>query len=155
MELHARLSVNLRDIDEYTFEAEPEVASKRNPLTILTMPGKAISKTTQDNRLAITIQPSSVANELNSKPFAFNLEQNYPNPFNPSTVITFDVKDVQDVKLQVFDISGRLVKTLVNNKTSPGRHQVVFDASNLSSGIYLLRMQAGYFIDTKKITLIK
>ena len=148
-------SVNLRDIDEYTFEAEPEVASKRNPLTILTMPGKAISKTTQDNRFAITIQPSSVANELNSKPFAFNLEQNYPNPFNPSTVITFDVKDVQDVKLQVFDISGRLVKTLVNNKTSPGRHQVVFDASNLSSGIYLLRMQAGYFIDTKKITLIK
>ena len=61
------------------------------------------------------------------------------------------MKDVQDVKLQVFDISGRLVKTLVNNKTSPGRHQVVFDASNLSSGIYLLRMQAGYFIDTKKI----
>ena len=85
----------------------------------------------------------------------FALHQNFPNPFNPSTVITFDVKNVQDVKVQVFDLSGRLVKTLVNNKTSPGRHQVVFDASTLSSGVYLLRMQAGYFIDTKKITLIK
>ena len=85
----------------------------------------------------------------------FALHQNFPNPFNPSTVITFDVKNVQDVKVQVFDLSGRLVKTLVNNKTSPGRHQVVFDASSLSSGVYLLRMQAGYFIDTKKITLIK
>ena len=85
----------------------------------------------------------------------FALHQNFPNPFNPSTVITFDVKNVQDVKVQVFDLSGRLVKTLVNSKTSPGRHQVVFDASSLSSGVYLLRMQAGYFIDTKKITLIK
>ena len=85
----------------------------------------------------------------------FALYQNFPNPFNPSTVITFDVKDVHDVKLQIFDLSGRLVKTLVNNKTSPGRHQVVFDASSLSSGVYLLRMQAGYFIETKKITLIK
>ena len=59
------------------------------------------------------------------------------------------------MKVQVFDLSGRLVKTLVNNKTSPGRYQVVFDASSLSSGVYLLRMKAGYFIDTKKITHIK
>ena len=148
-------SVNLRDIDEYTFEAEPEVASKRNPLTILTMPGKAISKTTQDNRFAITIHPSSVANELNSKLFAFNLEQNYPNPFNPSTTITYSLESPSNIQLILYDALGRKIDILYDGHKDVGKHTTIFEAQNLPSGLYYLMLQTETKRLTRKLLLVK
>ena len=149
------ISINLREADTYTFDAEPSVQSKRNPLTILTMPGKAISKTTQDNRFAITIQPSSVANELNSKPFAFNLEQNYPNPFNPSTTINYTIAKEGMVELSVFNSAGQQVAKLVNTVQMPGDYNATWDASSAPSGIYFYRLEVADGSMTRKMTLIK
>jgi hypothetical protein len=148
-------SVNLRDSDEYTFEAEPEVASKHNPLTILTMPGKAISKTTQDNRFAITIQPNSVANELNSMAYSFNLEQNYPNPFNPSTTISYTIAKEGMVELTVFNTVGQQITKLVNTTQVPGDYNVTWNTSNAPSGIYFYRLEVADGSMTRRMTVIK
>ncbi|MFZ1080331.1 MAG: Ig-like domain-containing protein [Candidatus Kryptoniota bacterium] len=88
-------------------------------------------------------------------PFSFQLFQNYPNPFNPTTVIRYQVSTVSHATLKVYDILGREVKTLVNGIESPGRYQVEFDGSRLSSGVYFYRLTGGNFTDTKKLVLIK
>ncbi len=85
----------------------------------------------------------------------FALEQNYPNPFNPATTIRYQLAAQADVSVMVYDILGRRVASLVNSTQQPGRYSVVFDASHLSSGVYLLRIQAGDFTDIQKMTLIK
>ncbi|MBC8043306.1 MAG: T9SS type A sorting domain-containing protein, partial [Rhizobacter sp.] len=90
-----------------------------------------------------------------SKPNAFGLKQNYPNPFNPSTTIRYELAAPSDVKLNVFDVLGREVATLVNQRQSAGNYRVGFNASNLSSGIYFYRLQTGNFTQTKKMLLVK
>jgi hypothetical protein len=85
----------------------------------------------------------------------FRLSQNYPNPFNPSTSISYSVADVVNVNLVVYDILGRVVTTLVNDVHTPGLYNVNFDASRLASGTYIYRLQAGDFVSTKKMMLIK
>lgn len=90
-----------------------------------------------------------------SVPGGFRLDQNYPNPFNPSTVISYQVSEYTHVTMQVYDVTGRVVATLVDKPQSEGNYQVRFDASNLQSGVYLYRIMAGNFIEMKKMTLIK
>jgi len=85
----------------------------------------------------------------------FSLSQNYPNPFNPSTVIKFTLPQSQSVKLVVFDILGREVKTLVNEVKNAGVYEVNFDASALSSGVYFYRLVTDNFTDTKRMLLVK
>jgi len=99
----------------------------------------------------------SVSNELESDfiPESFSLSQNYPNPFNPSTIINFQLAESSEVVLKVYDMLGREVATLLNERRNPGSHQVVFDASNLSSGVYIYRLEAGNNLETKKMMLIK
>jgi hypothetical protein len=85
----------------------------------------------------------------------FRLEQNYPNPFNPTTTIEFALAETGEVKLKVFDMLGREVATLIDDRKNAGRHKVRFDASNLSSGVYFYRLKAGDKIQINKMTLIK
>ena len=80
---------------------------------------------------------------------------NYPNPFNPSTTIKYEIKELTDVKLKVFDILGREIFTLVNEEKPAGSYEIVFDAISLPSGVYFYRLQAGEFISTKKMLLLK
>lgn len=86
---------------------------------------------------------------------AFKLNQNYPNPFNPSTEITFSLPKSSLVRLEVFNVLGQKVETLVNEQKIVGNHTINFDASRLSSGIYIYRIQAGDFVQTKKMLLVK
>ena len=88
-------------------------------------------------------------------PQTFNLYQNYPNPFNPSTTISYDVAEAGFVRIQVFDIIGREISTLINAEQVPGAYSVNFNADNLGSGTYLIRMEASGRIFTKKMTLVK
>jgi hypothetical protein len=88
-------------------------------------------------------------------PSSFSLEQNYPNPFNPTTTIAYELQTSGDVKLQVFDVMGRVIGTLVDQHQSAGKHQINFDAQNLASGSYYYRITTKGFTETKQMTLIK
>ncbi|NBB76987.1 MAG: T9SS type A sorting domain-containing protein [Bacteroidetes bacterium] len=88
-------------------------------------------------------------------PATITLDQNYPNPFNPSTVIRYQLPEAAQVSLEVFDMAGRKVADLVNGQVSAGSHTVNFDASQLSSGIYMYRLQTGSTTLTRKLTVVK
>ncbi|HPS65450.1 MAG TPA: T9SS type A sorting domain-containing protein, partial [Ignavibacteria bacterium] len=89
-------------------------------------------------------------------PDVFMLEQNYPNPFNPVTKIAYTVPVNSTVRLNVFNAVGQKVKTLVDNEfKNAGSYEINFDAGKLSSGVYFYRIEAGTFISTKKMILIK
>jgi Secretion system C-terminal sorting domain len=96
----------------------------------------------------------------NSKPVSFSLSQNYPNPFNPTTTIRYSIppgetQNFASVQLKVYDVLGRQVATLVNKAQSAGNYKVVFNAANLTSGIYFYSLTAGSFHQTKKFILLK
>ncbi|MDP2362638.1 MAG: T9SS type A sorting domain-containing protein, partial [Ignavibacteria bacterium] len=94
-------------------------------------------------------------------PKEYSLYQNYPNPFNPVTTIKFDIPDVgtglalSNVTLKVYDILGREVATLINEYKPAGSYEQVFNASSLASGVYVYKLQAGDFISSKKMLMIK
>jgi hypothetical protein len=88
-------------------------------------------------------------------PTAFGLDQNRPNPFNPVTAISFKLQASSHVSLKVFDVTGRMVAALVDGWNEAGSHQVTFDGSKLSSGLYFVKMQAGDYGAVKKMMLIK
>jgi len=88
-------------------------------------------------------------------PLEFTLDQNYPNPFNPSTTINYSIPNSSFVQLIVYNSIGQEIATLVNELIEGGNHSVDFDASNLPSGIYLYKLQAGSFVETKKMILMK
>jgi aminopeptidase N len=86
---------------------------------------------------------------------SFRLEQNYPNPFNPTTTIRYELPVSAFTTLQIFDVLGREVQTLVHARQEAGRYTINFDARHLPSGIYFYRLQSGKFSETKKMTLLK
>jgi beta-galactosidase len=88
-------------------------------------------------------------------PSEYSLNQNYPNPFNPRTGVRYQVSGVSDVKITVYDMLGREVAVLVNEKKTPGSYEVSFDGSRLASGMYLYRMTTGSFVQTRKMILLK
>jgi N-acetylneuraminic acid mutarotase len=88
-------------------------------------------------------------------PGHFVLGQNYPNPFNPSTTIKYELPTSSDVRLTVFDMLGREVAVLVNEKKAPGSYEVKFDAAGIPSGVYLCRLTAGSFVQTRKMIVVK
>ncbi|MDH3251489.1 MAG: T9SS type A sorting domain-containing protein [Ignavibacteria bacterium] len=110
------------------------------------------------NIIAVT----GVDEKLPQAPVAFALEQNYPNPFNPTTNIGFrlpagqaGIADFGLVRLAVYDLLGREVAVLVNEKKAPGTYTVQFDGSGLTSGVYFYRLQAGGFVQTRKLLLLR
>jgi len=88
-------------------------------------------------------------------PTQYSLSQNYPNPFNPSTQISYSIPKSDFVSLKVYDVLGNEVAALINEEKSAGSYDISFNAANLPSGVYIYRLQAAGFIETKKLTLIK
>jgi hypothetical protein len=99
----------------------------------------------------------SVAEAL---PESFELKQNYPNPFNPSTTIAFSLPEASEVTIKVYDLSGNLVRTLVNDNRTAGEHEVTWNGLNdkgvrVSSGVYIYRIEAGNFAQTRRMVMLK
>jgi hypothetical protein len=95
-------------------------------------------------------------NEVNiGVPSYYSLSQNYPNPFNPTTNLEFGISDLGFVSLKVYNASGKEVATLVNEVKPAGYYTVSFNGANLSSGIYFYTIQAGDFVSTKRMILLK
>ncbi|MCC6255760.1 MAG: T9SS type A sorting domain-containing protein, partial [Ignavibacteriaceae bacterium] len=88
-------------------------------------------------------------------PITYELSNNYPNPFNPSTTIRYQIPKDGIVTLKIFDILGSEVATLVNEEKVAGKYEINFNASSLASGVYIYRFQAGSFVNSKKMLLIK
>ncbi|HAY33500.1 MAG TPA: hypothetical protein DCY06_05135 [Bacteroidetes bacterium] len=115
---------------------------------------KAVVGWVRANGGVITGVNNNVTSVINT-PFDYNLSQNYPNPFNPSTKINFSIPKAGVVSLIVYDILGKEVIQLVNEFKAAGKHEINFNASNLSSGTYFYRIEAGEFKSTKKMSLLK
>lgn len=98
---------------------------------------------------------TGIESENKDLPESFELNQNYPNPFNPSTTINYSIPKKSKVVLKVFDVLGREVSILINSEQPQGNYKIEFDASNMTSGVYFYRMQAGEFVKTKKMILLR
>jgi len=136
---------------------------------IITKTGETVSITVKDqNSISGAVEitaiswtsGSGVSNPTSVKriseiPSDFSLSQNYPNPFNPSTKISFSLPQSSFVNLSVYDITGREVVNFIKQQMNAGAYAVDFNAANLSSGIYLYKISAGAFLQTKKMILIK
>ena len=96
-----------------------------------------------------------VTEPQNAVPGKFRLDQNYPNPFNPSTTIRYALPGASHVQLVVYDLLGRRVAVLADEQQSAGEHSVRFDATRFASGVYLCRLTAGSFVETKKMMVVK
>jgi len=97
----------------------------------------------------------NVNSDGNTIPLSFKLEQNYPNPFNPNKNIKFSIPHSAFITLKVYDVLGREVATLVNEQKEAGDYVVNFDASKLSSGIYIYKLNAGNYSSIKKMMVVK
>jgi len=99
---------------------------------------------------------TSVSDQSDGLPIGFELRQNYPNPFNPVTTISFSLPQSQVVELRIFDVLGRLVRTLLENQEQPqGNHSITLDANRLASGTYICRLRAGPYQAARTMLLLR
>jgi hypothetical protein len=97
----------------------------------------------------------TAAENESTLPTEFALHANYPNPFNPSTTIQYDLPEAATVRITVFDALGRLVESMVIGHRSAGRYKVTWDADRVPSGVYIVRLVAGAFAQTRRILLLR
>ena len=98
---------------------------------------------------------STILNVEINAPVIFSLTQNYPNPFNPVTKIKYRLPELSKVRLTVYDVLGREIKVLVDQEKPAGTYEIEFDGTNLPTGVYFYRIEAGKYSDTKKLMLLK
>ncbi|MGF1669197.1 MAG: T9SS type A sorting domain-containing protein [Balneolaceae bacterium] len=157
--VHKGVTVNRSGIDLIAFEIRatgnwPQSMNIRLAnTTIIDNAGK----TTQiDNAILKPLETVSIDQPFSELPQKTQLLSNYPNPFNPSTIIRYELAQASNVSLTVYDVIGRKVAVLINNEQiSAGRHEIRFDAAGLASGLYLYRLQADNFIQSRSMMLIK
>lgn len=141
--------INFRERSSYTFSYSSKAKLfKAQP----TQGSPAKKKSKKKARFTLRITTPDIEAAI---PQDFYLYQNYPNPFNPTTTIPFGLTEEMDVRLEVFDILGRKVQTLISEKLPAGTHTVNFDAASLASGIYLYRIITDRKVRTNKMVLIK
>ena len=162
IDTHENILIPFDENFEYEFEVRQASKSNPDPLQCGATAQELAAKYKPQKASPVSehrflIQHASIPTETggSEQPSEFGLNQNYPNPFNPTTQISYTIPRQSDVRLEVFDMNGRQVATLVNQSISAGTHTVNFDATDLSSGIYMYRLQAGSTVLTRKLTLVK
>jgi len=105
------------------------------------------------------LKPTTTTTDIRQKgasvPTTIKLQQNYPNPFNPATTISYELPAAAQISLRVYNLLGQVVVTLVDDMKSAGRHNIVFDASLCSAGIYVYQLRVGQIMQTQKMLLLK
>ncbi len=124
-------------------------------INVATIYALAVTSDLRVYKLLDTASPIGIKSILTEVPEKFGLYQNYPNPFNPVTTINYDLPVSAYVKLTVFDVLGKEIKTLVNEKQSAGKYKVDFDGTDIPSGVYFYRLESGSFVQAKKMILVK
>ena len=137
----------------YSWEVSPATTSALCLIKITNLANETVFDIS-DDVFQIDILPS-VNEQFSGIPENYTLIQNYPNPFNPLTKIYYGVPQKSYVELKVFDLIGNEIKSLVSEEKIAGYHSVSFDASNYNSGVYFYQLQAGPFVETKKMVLMK
>jgi len=147
--------IDLKQADTYTFNMDAAKATRTSLPYKLGIHTETL-KSEYTARFTLTINPMSTSNPIEGElPKVIALSQNYPNPFNPTTQINYDLPQPADVRLDVFNVMGQRVATLINGHQTAGTHNVTFDAKHLASGVYLYRLQTGATVLTRKMTLVK
>ncbi len=149
------ITVDMREVDNYRFRytGEPVTTDARSRFS-----GLSVYNPGNRNRFVMVIDPFEPLAEVeqeNVRTGSIELRQNYPNPFNPTTNITFYLPEERSVRIGVYNIVGQQVSMLVDETLQAGEHSVVWDGTNSPSGIYIVQMETGNRILTRKITLIK
>ncbi len=132
-----------------------DIKNAEYPVTLYTNADVTINGTTYKKGSKFVSNTGSINIEVVETPTEFSLEQNYPNPFNPSTTISFAIPESGNVKVNIYDMLGRKVKSLVNENMDAGYHKVTINASELASGVYLYTLEAGNISLTRKMMLLK
>ena len=150
---------DMKSEEAYTFSLDGPVYKQGEEINAMALlPRPKLLQAEPEQRFTLVVTNGKVlTNEwFRDFPTEVELNQNYPNPFNPSTTIQFGLPEQSAVSLEVFDILGRKVATLLNKETrTAGRHSIRFDGRALASGVYLYRLRAGKSVIIKKLTLIK
>lgn len=146
--------------DSYTFSYQAEqqlplLEKNLSPEEILGAKSNLLLQPEQRFELIVQFGSATDIEGEQDLPTTMKLHQNYPNPFNPTTQISYDLPESADVRLEVYNIQGQRVATLVNATQNAGTHSITIDAGNLASGVYLYRLRAGNTVLTQKMTLVK
>jgi hypothetical protein len=146
--------------ESFSYSFSYETFRKINPDPVARLQSGLVMEkgTSGESRFFIVgsgFMPTSVDGIQSDLPTELTLSQNFPNPFNPTSRIDYQLPAESYVRLSVFDLLGREVAVLVNDRMAPGSHFVNFDASALSSGVYMYRLQSGGQVITRKMTLVK
>jgi hypothetical protein len=114
-----------------------------------------ISITSPDTFSFTTPDPNSIGEEDNLIPKEFALRQNYPNPFNPTTTIEYDLPKASQVKIEIYNLLGKKVGTILDDYKNAGYHKLIFDSNNFASGVYIYRIQVDTYTNSKKMILLR
>ncbi|OGV07250.1 MAG: hypothetical protein A2299_05215 [Stygiobacter sp. RIFOXYB2_FULL_37_11] len=159
---YVQLALDLNLINAYfaltqgPYDLTPTMHASFKPNEVISRGDFAVIVTRTFNEWTKALAKSGNSqNTITTLPMEFKLEQNYPNPFNPATSIIFSVANDGIVSLEIFNMLGEKVATLLNEYKPAGRYSVNFDASKLASGIYLYRINTNQFVKTMKMSLIK
>ena len=147
------------EILEHVFEGRP-VNSATVSLNVKATDGIDTVDVTGDNRVIYVNRYDYLSTESEGIPTEFALHENYPNPFNPTTTLRFDLPEVSDITLTIYNMLGQKVRTFNYQNTSAGYHSVTWNATNdyggqVGAGVYLYQLRANQFVKTRKMVLLK